>query len=278
MTSVRVTWAAPASSLPVRHYVLRYWRVVDGTRDAAQRLVFGASTRDATLGGLSRDTAYSVELQAWTAAVDAGACSAGENALCSQWSENVTAATRASGNTWYVSPQGSYFYGNGSLAAPFAPDIQGLIDHEMVVTGHEIVMMEGLYGDVHKRGPGRAQDLNFHGKLISIRSLSGAASTVVDCGGKSRFFTFSNLEPASVKLVGLTIRNCGGHADGRGAVYVTNQSTPTIERCVFDSNVAERGAALPSCDDVHLARPRSASLRWPAASIRKLSGLMSRWA
>ena len=33
-----------------------------------------------------------------------------------------------------------------------------------------------------------------------------------------------------------------------------------------------------SCDAVHLARPRSASFRWPTASIKKLSGLMSRWA
>lgn len=58
-------------------------------------------------------------------------------------------------------------------------------------------------------------------------------------GARSRFFTFNNSEPPSVTISGLTIRNCGGHVDGRGAIFI-NSSSPTFVDMIFEHNVAER--------------------------------------
>ena len=73
-----------------------------------------------------------------------------------------------------------------------------------------------------------AQDLNLRGKLLSIGSTNGSAATVIDCGGTSRLITFNNSEPRAVRLTGLTVRNCGGAADGKGAVLVTGDAAPLI--------------------------------------------------
>ena len=62
--------------------------------------------------------------------------------------------------------------------------------------------------------------------------------TIVDCGGTSRLLTFNNSEPRAVSLSGLTIRNCGGAADGKGALLVTGGAAPLIADCTFVDNVA----------------------------------------
>ena len=58
-----------------------------------------------------------------------------------------------------------------------------------------------------------------------------------------RFITFSNGEGASVVIAHLTIRNCGGHSDGKGAILVTGTATPKIENCIFENNVVETGTS-----------------------------------
>ena len=129
-------------------------------------------------------------------------CSNGENSRCSQWSPTGWALTPSVGTSWYVSPEGSYLYGNGlGPETPFPADLQGVIDRADIVTGHEIILMPGVYSDAQRRGPGQMLNLNLRGKLITMRSLAGAASTVFDCGGSSRFFTFDSGEPGSVCLL-----------------------------------------------------------------------------
>ena len=131
-------------------------------------------------------------------------------------------------------------------------DLQGLIDRPDVVNGHEILLHPGVYGSARLRGPGSAQDLNLRGKLLSIGSTNGSAATVIDCGGTSRLITFNNSEPRAVRLTGLTVRNCGGAADGKGAVLVTGDAAPLIGDCTFVDNVASLGAAFAAEDG---ARP-----------------------
>ena len=40
-------------------------------------------------------------------------------------------------------------------------------------------------------------------------------------------------------LSSLTVRDCGGHADGRGALWITNGAMPTIVNVSFERNRAE---------------------------------------
>ena len=240
--SLRVRWAMPSSTLPVETFLLQVWPHAD----AAQKVEyeFTSQLRAFTLLRLHAGTTYTARVQAWTAAVAHDVCTAGENYVCSQWSRPTNVTTQVSATTWFVAPSGSYLYGNGSIAAPFAMDLQGLIDSDRTKNGHEIVLMPGTYGTALLRGPGSAQNLVLNSKLVNIRSHTSAIETIVDCGGTSRFLTYNASEPASVVLRGLTLRNCGGGADGRGAIYFTNSSSPTISELVFAGNIAERGAAF----------------------------------
>ena len=159
---------------------------------------------------------------------------------------NFTTATLAT--EWHVSPGGSYLYGDGSLSHPFPMDIQGVIDRVDVLNGAELaelVLAPGLYSSAAMRGPGNTVDINLRGKILTIRSRTNdAADTVIDCAGATRFITFNHTEPPSVTLQGLTIRNCGGHADGRSALWITRGAMPSIVNCSFFGNAAERGAAF----------------------------------
>ena len=73
--------------------------------------------------------------------------------------------------------------------------------------------------------------------------MDAASSTIVDCGGTSRFITFNNSEPPSVALIGITLRNCGSSPDGRGAVFIDGAS-PTFKYMSFEDNIAERGGTV----------------------------------
>ena len=185
-----------------------------------------------------------IRVQAWTEGVDSSSCLNGENFKCSLHSSTLHLTTAIATVSWHISPSGSYLYASGTEAAPYPMSIQSLIDDPRVQNGHELVLLDGTYGDQFMRGPGRSQDLNLYGKLLSIRSKNGAANTVIDCGGTSRFLTFNHSEPANVVVRGVTLRNCGSPADGRGAIFFTNSSSPTIHSVVFVDNVAERGAAF----------------------------------
>ena len=77
--------------------------------------------------------------------------------------------------------------------------IQQAID--VAQTGDTVLVYDGIYtGDGNK-------NLDFKGKRITVTSLNGPASTIIDCEGSGRAFYFHSGEtPASV-LNGFTIRN-----------------------------------------------------------------------
>ena len=247
--SFLLSWAAPRSSVPVAAYRLQVYPIGSPTdHPLAQSLEVLGDVLELRVGGLQPGSTYAFQLQAWTSSpIDTSSCINGENAACSLWSKAGNGTTGNLGQIWYVSPQGSYFYGDGSEATPYPMNIQELLERPDLVTGHQLMLLPGTYGDRFMRGAGRAQDFNLFGKMVTISSRDGPESTIFDCGGTSRFFTFNNSE-AGVQISGVTVRNCGGHADGRGAVYITNKSSPVFDNCIFVENKAERGAAFVAED------------------------------
>src|SRR5579885_2964370 len=110
--------------------------------------------------------------------------------------------------------------------------IQSAID--AANTGDRVLVATGVY-----TGAGNV-DLDFHGKAITVEG-NGYLSTVIDCQGDSRGFTFSSSEGASSIVRSLTIRN-GLEAQG-GAIAIIG-SSPTFVRCSVEDCKADNGGAV----------------------------------
>jgi hypothetical protein len=99
------------------------------------------------------------------------------------------------------------------------------------------------------------QDVNFMGKLLTVRSQGGNPETcIVDCQGTPesphRGFVFANGEGEGARLEGITVRNGYGPRFGAmnrfvaGAVLCCEGAMPTLERCVFAENAGQYGGAV----------------------------------
>jgi hypothetical protein len=141
--------------------------------------------------------------------------------------------------TWYVDGGNCPGPGSGTPADPFCT-IQAGIDAS--TNGDSVEVADGVYTGAGNR------DLDFGGRLITLRSENGADACVIDCQAHSadphRAFLFQTGETDEAILEGFTIRN--GYAPDAvgGAVYILN-SSPTIADCVFEYNVA---VALPGVE------------------------------
>ena len=106
--------------------------------------------------------------------------------------------------------------------------------------GDEVVVCDGTYTGVGNK------DLDFGGRLITVRSESGADTCIIDCENDGRGFYFHNGEATDAVLEGLTIwngrvdRNSPGGAIG-GAILCESGS-PTIRNCAFSWNTAIGGS------------------------------------
>jgi predicted outer membrane repeat protein len=111
-----------------------------------------------------------------------------------------------------------------------------------------IYLADGVF-----RGDGN-RDLDFHGKAVTVRSLSGDPSLcIIDCNGDSlshhRGFHFHSGEGELSVVEGLTIS--GGHADHGGGILCDSASSPTIRDCILFDNRADTGAGMfcwPECN------------------------------
>ncbi len=106
---------------------------------------------------------------------------------------------------------------------------------DAAIDGDTVIVADGTYtGDGNR-------DLDFGGRLITLRSANGPNTCIIDCQESSRGFSFVGGETADAVVDGLTITNCtasSGSPDGGGAgggMFVEN-SSPTITDCVFANN------------------------------------------
>ncbi|MCK4414822.1 MAG: hypothetical protein KAY32_14905 [Candidatus Eisenbacteria sp.] len=128
----------------------------------------------------------------------------------------------------YIRPDGSGTYAT----------IQQAIDS--VPAGHEIYLADGTF-----IGPGN-RDLDFHGKALTIRSLSGSASAcIIDCEGSinepHRAFDFDDNEGSDTVIQEITIQHGYGTYGGAAACGC---ASPIFQSCVFYDNLADYGGAV----------------------------------
>ena len=88
------------------------------------------------------------------------------------------------------------------------------------------------------------KDLDFGGKVITVRSTSGNPSKcMIDCEGSGRGFYFHSCEGENSKVNGMAIENGSGDTSGRrdadgGGILFRYDSNPTISNCIISMNAA----------------------------------------
>ena len=111
--------------------------------------------------------------------------------------------------------------------------VQEAID--AVLDGDIIVLRPGIY----------AENIDFSGKAITVRSESGAGATVINGGGSGTAVTFNSGEGEDTVFQGITITN--GSASEGGGIYCGEESSPTIANCFITGNTATDGGGI-YCD------------------------------
>jgi hypothetical protein len=103
--------------------------------------------------------------------------------------------------------------------------------------GDIIELLDGTF-----TGPGN-RAIDFYDKAVTLRSNSGnPESCVLDAQNKNLGFVFHRGETRSSRIENITITN-GNHGPAGGAILI-NLASPSIDGCVFRSNLARYGAAV----------------------------------
>jgi serine protease len=89
-------------------------------------------------------------------------------------------------------------------------------------------------GDVIVVAPGTyKENIDYHGKAVTIRSSGGAVQTIIDGGNAGTTVTFDSSETSASVLTGFTIQN-GNASFGAGMTMLL--ASPTIVRNIFRNN------------------------------------------
>ncbi|MFQ5493746.1 MAG: right-handed parallel beta-helix repeat-containing protein [Phycisphaerae bacterium] len=135
--------------------------------------------------------------------------------------------------TWHVDDDNCPGPGSGTAIDPFCTIQEGIT---AAVDADTVLVADGTY-----TGPGN-RNLNFAGRLITLRSTNGPGACTIDCQNSGRGFVFQNGETAEAVVDGFTItrgRPSGQIAVGNGGgMLITNNSNPTILHCRFVQNGA----------------------------------------
>jgi serine protease len=106
------------------------------------------------------------------------------------------------------------------------PTIQQAID--AAVTGDVVVVSPGTY----------KENIDFHGKAIKVRSMSGPGRTIIDGGNINTVVNFASGEGAKSVLTGFTIQH-GSASFGAGVMLLL--ASPTIIGNTFRNNAEGSG-------------------------------------
>jgi parallel beta-helix repeat protein len=110
--------------------------------------------------------------------------------------------------------------------------IQTAIDDAL--TGDTVLVYDGIYVEL----------ISFMGKAITVRSVNGAASTIINGNASGTVVTFGNGEDSGSVLDGFTITNGNGNLGGGIYCY---SSSPTITNCTITGNAASPGGGGIYC-------------------------------
>jgi hypothetical protein len=108
------------------------------------------------------------------------------------------------------------------------PTIQGAIN--AAANGDTVVVEPGTY----------FENIDFKGKLITVRSAQGSGVTTIDGGGLAPVVNFSNAETTAAVLQGFTLQHGNGTASftyAGGGIHIYNAS-PTVQNNVVTANQA----------------------------------------
>jgi hypothetical protein len=136
------------------------------------------------------------------------------------------------------------------------PTIQAAIDAS--TSGDTVLVAPGTY----------YEDINFYGKIITVTSEQGAATTVIDAGGKPSVVTFKSGETRNAILSGFTIT--GGRNIYSGAGISVSFSSPTIRDNIITGNSGCSGVGI----DSYFSSPR---IEYNTISRNIISGCTGGW-
>jgi hypothetical protein len=118
------------------------------------------------------------------------------------------------------------------------PTIQSAINASS--NGDTILVLDGTYTGVGNR------DIDFNGRAITLKSVNGPESCIINCQGADRGFNFHSGENSQSIIEGFTIAS--GHVCGPGAGIYCNNSSPTITNCIISGNWSETDCHIPVGD------------------------------
>lgn len=136
----------------------------------------------------------------------------------------TSSAVAAASMAWLFAPQVSAAatlnVGSGELYTT----IQSALD--IAVNGDIVLVTRGTY----------AENINFKGKAVTVQSVDGPGSTVINGGAKGTTVLFAGGETTSSLLLGFTIT--GGSSSG---ISVVVGSSPVIRDCIVTGNFGTNG-------------------------------------
>lgn len=145
----------------------------------------------------------------------------------------------------YVSLVGSNVPPYSSIATA-ARTIQSALDSS--VNGSSILVLQGVYSGLGNRM------IDFKGKRVSLRTLGGYESTIIDCESNGPAFYFHSGELTNSFISGFTIKNCGQTNGDAGWTYsliksasgivCLSNSNPRISSCLITDNRAFSGGGI----------------------------------
>ncbi len=116
--------------------------------------------------------------------------------------------------------------------------------------GYVVIVENGVYS-----GEGN-KNLDFHGKMITVKSSGGPDACIIDCEFSGRGFSFENRENQNSVVDGFTVRNgsvSGNYPDDRGGgILCKYDSNPVIHNCRIVNNASEGPGGGISC---HFSSP-----------------------